>query len=458
MKTQQTTVASPLRRALLASVGGQALEWYDFALYGLAAALVFPHVFFPGSSDFVGTLASFGTFAVGFIARPIGGVIFGRLGDKIGRSPTLIITILLMGISTVLIGVLPDYHSIGMAAPILLVVLRVAQGVGVGGEWSGAAIVVCEYAPEKKRGFFTSMINSGEYIGLLPATALFTFLVTIMPDDQFQDWGWRIPFLLSAIGLLATFIVRRTLDETPEFKALEEDNSVAKPSLKEALQSNGRNIFIVIGIRIFENASAYLITAFAVTYAEQVIGVETSTLTMGVFFAGVIAIPMIPLWGALSDRIGRKKIFLGGLLFLTAFYWPFFLLLGTNTTGLIWLAFSLAYAFGMAPMLSVEPAWFAELFPTDFRYSGTAISANVASVVAGGIAPLVAISLLAANDDKIYYILGYIGVLAVITLVAVLIARETSGTTLVRATAGPKDGVADASGSSVTAQPEGTVV
>jgi metabolite-proton symporter len=424
--------ANPLRRALVASVGGQALEWYDFALYGLAAALVFPHVFFPGSSQLVGTLASFATFAVGFVARPVGGFIFGRLGDKIGRSPTLIITILLMGVSTILIGVLPSYHSIGFAAPVLLIILRVLQGVGVGGEWSGAAVVVVEYAPREKRGLFTSMINSGEYIGLLPATALFTLLVTVMPDADFQNWGWRIPFLLSALGVLATFIVRRNLDETPEFQALEADHEVQTYTFREAMRSNGRNMLIVIGIRIFENASAYIITAFAVTYAERVVGVQTSVLTLGVFFAGAVSIPMIPVWGALSDRIGRKKVYFVGLAFLLAFYWPFFELLNSGSTGLIWLAFMLAYAFGMAPMLSVEPAWFAELFPTDFRYSGTAISANVASVFAGGIAPFIATALLAANDDRVHLVLAYLAVLGVITLIAVVVARETSGSDLAK--------------------------
>ncbi|MEU9454867.1 MFS transporter [Streptomyces sp. NPDC048277] len=427
----------PFKRALIASVSGQALEWYDFSLYGLAAALVFPHVFFPGASDFAGLLASFATFAVGFMARPVGGLVFGRLGDRIGRSPTLVITILVMGLATVAIGLLPTYHQVGIVAPLLLILLRVVQGIGVGGEWSGSAVLVVEYAPERRRGFFTSLINSGEYIGTLPAAGLFALMSATMSDETFRSWGWRIPFLISMVAVVASLIIRRSVEETPEFRAAQSEG-IEPPSLRESLRTQRKSIATVVGLRIFENASAYLITAFAVTYAQSAGHASETVTTLGVVFASAVTIPMIPLWGHLSDRIGRKRVFAGGACFLLAFYIPLFLLIGSGRTALIWLAFALSYAFGMAPMLSVEPSWFAELFPTEFRYSGTAISANLGAVFAGGIAPFIATALYGANGDSMTLVYVYIGFLGLVTLTAVALARETRGLRLT-SDAGPPE-------------------
>ncbi|KAA9164022.1 MHS family MFS transporter [Amycolatopsis acidicola] len=419
-----TRPARPFKRALIASISGQALEWYDFYLYGLAAALVFPHVFFPGASDFVGLLASFGTFAVGFVARPVGGLVFGRLGDRIGRSPTLVITILVMGLGTVAIGLLPTYDQVGVISPILLVLLRVVQGIGVGGEWSGSAVLVLEYAPEHRRGFFSSMINSGEYIGTLPAAGLFTLMSATMSDASFSSWGWRIPFLVSVLAVVGSLIIRRAVEETPAFQAVQGEGT-RPPSLRESLRSQWRSVATVVGLRILENASAYLITAFAVTYAETTGHASSTVTTLGVFLASAVAIPMIPLWGYVSDLVGRKKVFAGGACFMLAFYVPFFLLVGSGQTGPIWLAFMAAYAFGMAPMLSVEPSWFAELFPTEFRFSGTAISSNVGAVFAGGLAPFIATALFGAGGDSLSLVYVYIGMLGLVTITAIVLARET---------------------------------
>lgn len=415
------------RRALIASVSGQALEWYDFYIYGLAAALVFPRLFFPGSSTLVGVLASFGTFAVGFIARPVGGLLFGRLGDRIGRSRTLVLTLLLMGISTIGIGLLPGYDTIGFLAPLLLIVFRIAQGVGVGGEWSGASVLVLEYAPSKRRGLFTGMINSGEYIGILIATLLFTALSGALSDEAFHAWGWRVPFLVSVVGIAISLVIRRSVEEPPAFRKIEGAVSEKQPSLGASLRAQGRNIIVVIGLKLFENAAAYVITAFAVTYATMVGEVPVSVTTLGISLAALVSIPMIPMWGYLSDRIGRKPVFLIGLAFLVAFFWPFFLILDTQDTVLIWLAFTLAYGLGMAPMLSVEPSWFAEMFPTEFRFTGTAVGSNIAAVLGGGFAPFIATALLAVGGNGVGLILAYVGVLAVITLVSALFARETRG-------------------------------
>ena len=415
------------RRALAASISGQALEWYDFALYGLAAAIVFPRVFFPDAGPLMGVLASFATFAVGFIARPVGGFVFGLLGDRIGRTRTLMITIMLMGVGTVLIGLLPGVEQLGILAPLALVVLRLVQGLGIGGEWSGSAVLVVETAPTHRRGFFSSLINSGEYIGTLIASGLFAALSHAMGDEAFTAWGWRIPFLLSAVGVLICWLIRRRLEEPRAFTdAIELPGE--RLTLRQSLRSEWRHILGVIGIRMFENAGAYVILAFAVTYAEGV-GVPTSTTTLGVSVASLVAIVMIPVFGALSDRIGRRRVYMIGAVFLLLFFWPFFLLLDTANAAGVWLAFGAAYGLGMSPMLSVEPAWFAELFPTRFRYAGTAISANIATVLAGGLAPFIAVGLLAITGNLVL-VLGYLAVLAAISLVAAARTPETVGTEL----------------------------
>ncbi|RGE24332.1 MFS transporter [Leucobacter sp. wl10] len=417
----------PHRRALAASVSGQALEWYDFALYGLAAAIIFPRMFFPDAEPVVGVLASFATFAVGFIARPVGGFVFGRMGDRIGRARTLMITILLMGIGTMLIGAIPSFESIGLLAPILLVMLRLIQGLGIGGEWSGAAVLVVETSPRERRGFLSSMINSGEYVGTLVASGLFAVLALVMPQEAFQTWGWRVPFLLSGVGVLICWAIRRRLEEPETFT---DAISVveAQPTFMQSIRAEGRHILGIIGLRMFENASAYIILAFAVTYAESV-GVPTSTTTLGVSLASVVAIFLIPVFGGLSDRIGRRKTYTIGAVFLILFFWPFFLLLDTNNALLVWVAFGVAYGLGMSPMLAVAPAWFAELFPTRFRYSGTAISANIATVLAGGLAPFIAVALMAMSGNLVL-VMVYLVALAVISLLAARLTPETAGSEL----------------------------
>ncbi|WP_394525507.1 MFS transporter [Paenarthrobacter nicotinovorans] len=421
-------VSGPFRRALAASVSGQALEWYDFAIYGLAASTVFPRIFFPGASPLMGLLASFATFAVGFVARPVGGVIFGRLGDRIGRKPALMLTLLLMGVSTVIIGLLPDFGTIGVLAPILLVVLRLAQGIGVGGEWSGAAVLVIESAPTHRRGFFSSMINSGEYIGTLVAAGVFTALNAMMPQDAFYAWGWRIPFVLASVGIIFSLVIRRKVDETPAFAEIAEKASANQPGLGASLRAQWRNVIAIIGLRMFENASAYIILAFAVTYATRA-GNAESTATLGVTIASAVAIPLIPLFGRLSDRIGRKRVYLIGVVFLLIFFVPFFTLIESQQPLLVWTAFILIFALGMAPMLAAQPAWFAEMFPTAFRYSGTAISTNVATVFAGGMAPFIATALLNSTGN-LTFVFVYLGVLGLVTLAATLFTRETLGTDL----------------------------
>ena len=428
-EAQKTTTRDvpPYRRALAASVSGQALEWYDFALYGLAAAIIFPKIFFPDVDPVVGVLASFATFAVGFIARPIGGFVFGRLGDKIGRTRTLMITIMLMGVGTVLIGLLPSYNTIGFAAPAILVLLRLIQGMGIGGEWSGAAVLVVETAPRERRGFLSSLINSGEYVGTLIASGLFAVLALAMPQETFHAWGWRIPFLLSAVGVLICWLIRRELEE-PETFTDAIDVPEAQPTLMQSIRAEWRHILGIIGIRMFENAGAYIILAFAVTYAEGV-GVPTSTTTFGVSVASVVAIFMIPIFGKLSDSIGRRKVYMIGATFLILFFWPFFLLLDTTNAFWVWFAFGIAYGLGMSPMLAVEPAWFAELFPTRFRYSGTAISANIATVLAGGLAPFIAVGLMALTGNLVL-VMVYLAVLAAISLLAAKLTPDTAGSVL----------------------------
>ena len=316
---------------------------------------------------------------------------------------------------------------IGIFAPILLVVLRIAQGIGVGGEWSGASILVLEYAPQKRRGYYTAMVNSGEYIGVFVTTLLFTVLSARLSEPSFQSWGWRVPFLSMICGVAFSLVVRRKVDETPAFRAIASEISKNVFPFRASLRAHAKTMTQVIGIKIFENASAYLIITFSVTYLSLVGGVPSRITTVGICLASAIAIVMIPLWGHVSDRIGRKPVFVVGAIFLIAFFWSFFELIGTRNTVWIWFAFTVSYAFGMAPMLAVEPSWFAEMFSTEFRFSGMGISTNLAAVLSGGFAPFIATALLAIDRHEMRLILLYAAALASISLATCIFAPETRG-------------------------------
>ena len=428
------TVTGPDRRytwkVTASSFLGNTLEYYDFLVYGTAAAIVFPQVFFPDSSGFVATLAAFGAFAVGFLARPLGGLFFGRRGDQHGRKSTLLVTLTVMGLSTILIGLLPGYSTIGVWAPLLLVVLRLAQGFAVGGEWGGSMIIVLESAPPHRRGFFTAWPNTGGFSAQILITLSFAWVYTL-PEADLMSWGWRVPFLLSAVILVVTFWMRRTLSETPVFteSVAPATGDAATPAgggtIVSTFRDDWRSLLLILGLRFAEALPYFLLTVFALSYGTKSLGIDRESLNNAVLVASVLAFVAHGAFAALSDRIGRRPVYLFGsvVVFLTAF--PFFGLLHTGSFLLITLGYVLVLNVGHNAINAVQPAFFAELFPADRRYTGAAAGREIASILAGGLTPFIATALAGPDGTRWPLVAGYVMIGAVLSMVAVWKAPET---------------------------------
>jgi metabolite-proton symporter len=414
---------SSIRQVALASFIGTAIEWYDFFLYGTAAALVFGQLFFPEATPLQGTLLAFGTYGVGFFARPVGGIIFGHFGDRIGRKTMLVLSLLIMGVATFLIGLLPTYESIGLLAPILLVVLRLFQGIGVGGEWGGAVLMAVEHSPPGRRGFYGSWPQMGVPAGLLLANVVFFISSTAVPEEQFLAWGWRIPFLLSIILVGVGLFIRLRILETPAFMQVRESGTEARMPIIDVLRTYPKNVLLAMGMRIAENGTFYILTAFVLTYVVEVVGLEQGTGLTGVIIAATIGLFTIPIFGALSDRVGRRPVYLFGAAFSLLFAFPFFWLLNTGVAPLIWLAIVLGVNLGHDAMYGPQAAYFSELFGTRVRYSGASLGYQLASVLAGGLSPLIAVALLSAYGYGA--VATYMAIMALITVVSVILASET---------------------------------
>jgi MFS transporter, MHS family, shikimate and dehydroshikimate transport protein len=419
-KGQSTSIA----QVVVASFIGTTIEWYDFFLYGTAAALIFNRLFFPTFDSLVGTLAAFGTYAVGFVARPLGGIVFGHYGDKIGRKSMLSLTLLLMGTATFCIGLLPTYNTIGVWAPVLLVVLRVVQGFGVGGEWGGAVLMAVEHAPAGKRGFYGSWPQVGVPAGLLLSTAVFS-LVSALPEAQLLTWGWRVPFLLSVILVGVGLFIRLRIQETPEFSRIKDTGQQSRLPLLDAVRAHPGNILLAMGARVAENGFFYVYSVFALVYVTEQLGLSRSTILNGVLLATVCELFAIPAFGALSDYVGRRPVYMAGAAFSALFAFPFFWLLDTQQTALVWLAVVLGLSLGHGAMYGPQASFFSELFGTRVRYSGASLGYQLASVFAGGLSPLIATALLAWSGGKPWPIAAYMVAMALITLVSVYLAAET---------------------------------
>jgi MFS transporter, MHS family, shikimate and dehydroshikimate transport protein len=416
--------ATSVGRVVVASFIGTAIEWYDFFLYGTAAALVFNRLFFPTLDPLSGTIAAFATYAVGFFARPIGGVVFGHFGDRVGRKSMLVATLVMMGVATCLVGVLPTYQHIGLFAPILLVLLRFVQGLAVGGEWGGAVLLVAEHSAIGRRGFHASWVQVGVPVGMLLATGAFT-LVTLLPEGAFLSWGWRIPFLLGIVLTGFGYFVRLRVLESPVFaRAATTLPARPTPPIVEILRDHRRSVLLSMGARLAENVFFYVFTVWVLSYATQQLGLPRSTLLNGVLLGSAFQLVAIPLFGAMSDRLGRRPVYVGGAVFLLLFTFPFFWLIETRSTGLIWLAIGLGLI-GHAAMYGPQAAFFSELFGTRTRYTGASLGYQLASPFAGGLAPLIASALLRWGNNNTWPVAAYLISTALITIGCVLAARET---------------------------------
>lgn len=413
-----------IRRVVIASFIGTTIEWYDFFLYGTAAALVFNKLFFPTIEPMAGTMAAFATYAVGFFARPLGGVVFGHFGDKLGRKSMLVTTLMMMGVATVLIGLLPTYEQVGVAAPVLLVALRFIQGFGVGGEWGGAVLMAVEHGHEGRRGFHASWVQAGVPVGLLLANGVF-HLASSMEEKAFLAWGWRVPFLLGVLLLAVGMFIRMKIMESPVFTEAKKADPGPRVPILAVLREHPRNVLLSMGARFAENAFFYIFTVLALSFGSQQLGMSKGALLNAVLLGSAVQLVAIPWFGALSDKHGRRPVYLGGALFLTAFAFPFFWLLETRQESLVIAAVIIGLV-GHAAMYGPQAAFFSELFGTRVRYSGASLGYQLASPLAGGLAPLIATWLLNQSGGKPWPVAVYLIFMAAITLVSVWLVEETS--------------------------------
>jgi MFS transporter, MHS family, shikimate and dehydroshikimate transport protein len=420
--TRHSQGTSSVRLVAIASFIGTTIEWYDFFLYGTASALVFNRLFFPTFDPLTGTLAAFGTYAVGFFARPIGGIVIGHYGDKIGRKSMLVLTLVVMGVATFLIGLLPTYEQIGPWAAGGLILLRVAQGFGVGGEWGGAVLMAVEHAPPGMRGYYGSWPQIGVPAGLVLSTAVFA-VFSSLPEAQFLSWGWRVPFLLSALLVVVGLLIRVRILETPAFRRLKEDAREARQPIVEVLTRYPRQVLLAMGARFAENGAFYIYSVFVLTYATQQVKMSQQVVLDGILIGAGIELLAIPLFGALSDRVGRRPVYLCGAFATALWAYPLFRLLDTGSAPLVWLALIVAFVFSHAAMYGPQAAFLSEMFGTQVRYSGASLGAQLAGVVAGAPAPFVATLLLARYGSSA--LVMYLIVMAIVTIVSVVLASET---------------------------------
>ncbi|MEV4730086.1 MFS transporter [Saccharopolyspora sp. NPDC049426] len=430
MTRESTPSRSSITRIVGASLVGTTIEWYDFFLYSAAAALVFNKLFFPNSDPLTGTLLAFGTYAAGFVARPVGGLVFGHFGDKLGRKRLLVLSLLMMGGATCAMGLLPTYASVGVAAPLLLTALRLLQGFALGGEWGGAVLIVSEHGSPQRRGFWASWPQAGAPGGNILATGVLAVLAAVQSDEAFLAWGWRVPFLLSGVLLVIGLWIRLSVAESPVFLEAAEQarrsSVVVRAPIAQVLRDYWREVLISMGARMGENTTYYVITAFILVYLTGPVGLPKSVGLNAVLIGSIVHFVTIPLWGALSDRWGRRPVIIAGAAGSGVWAFAFFGLLDTGSFFVIIAATAVGLVLHGA-MYGPMAAYFSELFGTRVRYSGSSIGYQLASVVAGGLAPLIATALLQFFDSALPVAL-YVAATTALTVIAVVISRETRAT------------------------------
>jgi len=428
-------------RSALAATVGTTIEWYDFQIYGLAAALIFNKQFFPSFDPLAGTLLSFATFAIGFLARPIGGVVFGHFGDKRGRKVALVTTFMLTGVATFLIGVLPGYEAIGVAAPLLLVLLRLIQGIGLGGEWGGAVLIMTEGGSQKRRGLLGSLPQMGSPAGLVIATLVFALTTASLTAEQFNSWGWRIPFLLSAVLVMVGAIARLSMPETPAFERARRTNQLTRSPLVTTLRTQWREVLLAAGLFLVTSGGFYVYVTFMVSYGTTDLGLPRQLMLNGVLAFAICELVVIPLMCAWSDRIGRKPVFARAAVFTILFAFPLFMFVNTKVPNMIYLGMAIGGAangvlFGI--MGSLGP----ELFKTHVRYTGASLGYQLSAAIGGGLTPIIATLLVKAAGGAYWPAPAYLAGLAAISLFTVALTPETRERSLITSDEAPLPGTA----------------
>ena len=414
-----------IRRVASASAIGTAAEYYDFFAYGTAAVLFFGHLFFPSDNPLVSTLAAFATYAVGFLARPVGGIIFGHIGDKVGRKKALVATILIVGLGTFCIGLLPTYATLGIWAPVSLIVIRLLQGFGVGGEQAGAVLMTAEYAQPARRGYFASWVQTGAPAGFLLPLALFALLNAFLTADQMMSWGWRVPFLVSALLVIVGLFIRLRIDESPVFAEIRATKAAESRPLKEVIQAYPGLVINGVAAKLIEACAFALFTVIILAWAKAN-QLDSNILMDSMIVAVILEICAIPLMGALSDRIGRKPVYLLGALLIVLSIVPFFLALQQNSYWLTQIAMIVALTLGHSMCYAPQASWFPELFPTHIRCSGIAVIWQIGSLIGSGLLGLAAVKILQVTNGHWYGLAIYVGVLGVISLVGLFRLPETA--------------------------------
>src|SRR5215212_6947685 len=415
---------SSARKVVVASLIGTSLEWYDFFIYGTAAALVFNKLFFPSFDPLVGTLLAFTTYAVGFIARPVGGIVFGHYGDRLGRKQVLVATLILMGVATFAIGLLPTYASIGVWAPILLVTLRFLQGLGLGGEWGGAVLMTMESGDPNRRGFNASWPQVGVPLGLLLANGVLSLMGVLTNEPAFLSWGWRVPFLLSGLLVLVGLWIRMTIAESPLFREVEESHAQAGAPILEVLRRYPKQVLLAVGARVGVDVAFYTFVLFITTYVATYLKLPRNYALNAVLIAAAVQVALIPLFGSLSDRFARRPVYLAGAIGAAVWVFVFFILLDTGQFWLIVLAAVVALVFHAA-MYGPQAAFISEMFPTRVRYTGASMGYQLAGIIGGALAPIISVALLDRYDTSIAVSIYAVAMLLV-TIICVLLAPETS--------------------------------